>query len=852
MRIVTRRAPLRRVVTLFALVSLLITGLPGVVGVVDAAPRAHVTVTPAGKCPWIIESLRHHGTAQQLARQLVSRMTPQELADFVVLHAKTSTENYNVGVPRLCLPALTLVDGPAGVANNATGVTQFASELAVAASFNPLLARQVGYAIGQEALSKGFGVLQAPDLNLIRSPLSGRAFETYGEDPYLASVLGVATIEGIQSTGVMAQAKHLGAYTQENARARLNQIVSSRVLNEIYNAPFRAAVTQGHVASVMCAMGSINGVNTCSSPWLYSTLRRWGFKGYVRSDYSAVTMPAPAFLAGMSLIKPASSSQILAALASGHLRMSSLRSAVRAVVTEMFAFGLMAHPRVVSSATPATSRSHTLVALRAAREGIVLLKNDAHVLPLANVGTVAVIGVDATEGIITRGGGSSGVHASSLETPYAALRKVLKHVHFTYALGSLAGLTFDPLNVNDVTAGTLPPAELPSALRVRPGTGDVAIDLGAKVTPAALTATSPGTGEGWSNWDVTFRAKRTGTYVIGLEDIGDTWLSINGHVVLADRGLHGPYPQSTAIRLVAGHNYTVLAQWFSTSAKTTPRFGIDFVQPQIDAAVAAARKAHTAVVFASNLLTEGADLPTLMLQSNLNALISAVAAVNPRTVVVLNTGGPVLMPWRDQVAGIVEAWYGGQMAGPAIAQVLAGVVDASGRLPVTMPATAAQMPAATTAQFPGIAGTVNFGGLSDLGYRWYQTNDVTPAYPFGYGLSYSTFSWSDVTMSRAGPGPGAGVNVALTVTNTGHRAGVDVVEVYVNYPTGLGEPPLQLRGIARVNLAAGASKNVTVTVPFSGFTYDNGHAMVVASGVYNVELATSSASVVASQPFVFL
>ena len=789
-----------------------------------------------------------------MAEQVVRQMTPVELANFVVLHAGPGVENFNVGVPRLCIPSLTLVDGPSGVGNNARAVTQFPSELAVAASFNPLLARQVGYAMAQEALAKGFDVLQAPDLNLVRSPLSGRAFETYGEDPFLASVMGVAAIEGIQSTGVMAQAKHLGAYTQENGRARLNQRVSGRVLTEVYDAPFYAAVKVARVASIMCAMGMINGVNTCSSKWLYATLRSWGFRGFIRSDYNAVTTPAPAFVAGMSLVKPASASQVLAALAGRHLRLRTLRSAVDSVLTKMFAYGLIVHPRRVALATRATSSDHLQVALRAERQGIVLLKNANGILPLSQGGgrvrghvlsqnSVAVIGVDAGPGVITRGGGSSGVHASALETPYAALRKLLRHQKVTFTSGGPGGLEFDPLKAVDVLAGKAPPSEIPGVLQATPGTGDVALAYATAVTPAALTASAPGRGPGWSNWDVTFKAEKTGTYVVGLEDYGDTWLTMNGRVILADRGLHGPYPQSTSVHLVAGRSYTMLAKWFALGAATTPRFGIDFVQPRIDAAVAAAKKAHTAVVFAGNVLTEGADLTSLWLQGDLNALISAVAKANKRTVVVLTTGGPVLTPWRDKVSAILEAWYGGQMAAPAIAQVLTGVVDPSGRLPVSLPAAPSQTPASTLAQYPGRGGSVNFSGLSDIGYRWYQAHAVAPAFAFGFGLSYTRFSWSNISIGRRG----SGVSVALRVTNTGSRAGVDVVQVYVGYPSAVGEPREQLRGVARVDLAPGASKDLVIGMPSSAFTYDNGHALVLAQGSYQVSVATDSAHLVASQ-----
>ncbi|NNN07720.1 MAG: beta-glucosidase [Acidimicrobiaceae bacterium] len=799
--------------------------------------------TVSANCPWIAESLNRSATASTMAAQVAARMTPSELANFVVLSQQGPIENINVGVPRLCIPALTLVDGPGGVGANLTGVTQFPSEISLAASFNPAITKTVGTAMALEALRKGFDVLQAPDLNLVRSPLSGRTFETYGEDPFLVSVMGVAAIEGIQSTGVMAQAKHLGAYTQENARARLDQVVSQRVMTEVYNAPFQAAVTQAHVASMMCAMGTLNGVNTCSTAQLYSTLHSWGFTGFVRSDYSAVTAPAPAFKAGMSLVKPATAAQVTTLMSTGQLAANTLRAGVRSVLTEMFAYGLIAHPRTLNLNALATNQVDQNVALQAARQGIVLLKNSSNVLPLSpSLSSLAVIGVGASDAVVTRGGGSSGVHASNLNTPLQALHSQFPHTAVTYSPGGLAALEFDPLSASDIVGGKAPPSELPIIAPSEPGTGDLAIDYSKAVTPAALTATKPGTSEGWSSWDVSFIARKTGTYTIGLENVGDTFVTLNGRTIMADRGVHGPYPQSVAVTLVAGSSYQVVARWFSIGSNSTPRFGIDYVQPQINAAVAAAKKAQVAVVFASNLMTEGADMPSLSLQGDLDALISAVAAVNPRTVVVLNTGGAVLTPWRSHVAAIVEAWYPGQQGAQAVTQVLSGVVDASGRLPLTMPTSEVLTPTSNVSSFPGQNGVVNFGGLSDIGYRWYQSNSVTPAYPFGYGLSYTTFSHTNVVIARQG----TGASVALDVKNTGTRTGVDVVQVYVSYPTSAGEPPEQLRGFIRINLARGSTSHVVIPLARSAFTYASGSSTVLASGSYVVSVGTSSANFFAS------
>ena len=821
------------VAILGSLVASLITPLTGV-----------SSASPISQCPWLGEILHHSAPTSHIANEIVSRMTPSELANFVVLQASTAVENFNVGVTRLCVPALTLVDGPTGVGNGATGVTQFPSEIALASTFNPTVVKSVGVAMGAEARTKGFDVLQGPDLNLIRTPLSGRAFETFGEDPLLASVLGVAVIEGIQSQGVMAQAKHLGAYTQENGRARLNQAVSSRVLSEVYNAPFLAAVEQAHVASVMCAMGSVNGVNTCSSPWLYSTLASWGFTGFTRSDYAAVTVPGPAFAAGMSLLKPATAAQVLSAVSSKATTLAALRRGVVEIINRMIAYGFLTHPRALTLASTASSPAHLSVALQAARQGVVLLKNSGNVLPLSPTQSVAVIGVDASNSFVSRGGGSSGVVATSLETPWSALRHALPHAHLTYSPGGPSSLEFDPLAATDVTAGIIPLKEVPIISTGPPGKGDVEVDLSKAVTLRALTASQPGTGEGWNNCDVTFTARQSGTYVLGLTDEGDTWLTLNGATVMADRGIHGPYPLSTPVTLVKGRSYTLKATWFAATANAEPRFGIDFVHPQIDAAVTAARHASVAVVFASNLLTEGADMPALELQSDLNPLISAVAKANPRTVVVLNTGGPIDTPWRNQVAGLVEGWYGGVEGATALAQVLSGQIDPSGRLPVSFPNLSTNVPASSSAQFPGEAGTVSFDGLSSLGYRWYQANGVTPAYPFGYGLSYTHFAWSKVSIVKSA----STVTVSLTDTNNGTRAGHDVVQVYVAYPHTLSEPPEQLRGWGSVTLAPGHSARVRITLPSSAFTSDPAGRLRVVPGTYVVSVGESAGALTTNVP----
>ena len=367
-------------------------------------------VGPAHACPWVRESAHHFESPSELADQVIAKMTLLEKAKFVTLSDGHDIENFNIGVPSLCIPPLTLTDGPDGIAGRTTGGTQLPAAIGIAASFDSSLAYATGQLLGQEAKAKGLDVVQGPDLNIARVPLSGRIFESFGEDPYLTSVLGVANIEGIQSTGAMALAKHFTAYSQETARARIDQIVTPRALAELYDAPFEAAVEDAHVAALMCSSGLLNGVPACSSSYVYNTLKSWGFTGFVRSDLRAVRYPAIAFRAGLDMIKPSSAAFIEKIVLEHLLPVNDLNRAVSTILTQMFAYGIVAHPRDPNVYTVTTTPAHNQVAMRAAEESIVLLKNEGDALPVStSASSIAVIGSDASTSPVNTGFGSSRV-----------------------------------------------------------------------------------------------------------------------------------------------------------------------------------------------------------------------------------------------------------------------------------------------------------------------------------------------------------------------------------------------------------------------------------------------------------
>jgi len=839
-----RRGRLRRTGVAATAVSVFLTLnlAPTVAGASDykyGAPANGFSTSTS--CPWVAQS-RHRGISDvALANEVLRRMTLAERVSFVVLSTYPPLENQNVGVPSLCIPPLSLSDGPMGLANGLTGVTAFPAELGLAASFNPSLVRDVGEAIGHEARTKGITVMQGPELNLLREPLDGRGFETYGEDPFLASVLGVADVQGIQSTGVMAEAKHFGAYTQETARARLNQVVSARTLAEIYDAPFRAVVQQGHVAGIMCAYGKLNGVDTCANPYIYSTLRSWHFAGFVRSDQRAAHSIAAAFRAGISLVKPASLRRLQRSVTSRQLSISDLNRAVRSVLVEMFRFHDIGRPVRNSIFTPATTPGHVAVALRAAESSVVLLKDDG-VLPLTRGdSSIALIGTDADQGIIDAGGGSSRVITSHVITPLSGLRATLgAKCHVIYAPGGPVTEDLDAFQGLRVVSGR--PLKLVTPLRLfgEPGKADLRIDEAPNVTPYVVTAAAPRRGRFWMKWTMKARAEATGTFDLTIQQYGDTWLYVNGRMILGSPGLHARDDTAAAVHLTRGHVYTFGARWFAVAHHQPPKFSIIDVTSQIDAAVAAAKRSKVAIVFAGDQTTEGADRPNLNLPGDENALIAAVAAANPRTVVVLNTGGAVLMPWLRHVAAVLEAWYPGQEAGAAIAQVLSGRVDPSGRLPITFPASENEMPETSARMFPGVDGTVDFGSNLDIGYRWYQATHVTPLFAFGYGLDYTNFVLSDPLITAST----SGVEVRVSATNVGARSGDDVVQAYVRDPAVTDEPPEQLRAFARVLLTPSQTKRILLVIPWSELqVYEHG-AFTLATGNYGIGIGQSSADLI--------
>lgn len=814
-------------------------------------PAARVAGTAAGQtasCPWLDTSLPVYQRVDML-------MNAMSLADEInLVHGSTGPYVFYVAAePALCIPAIGLEDGPNGVADGLTGVTQLPAGVSLAAGFDPALASAYGQVIGAEEAGKGAMVNLGPTVNIVRDPRFGRAFETFTEDPYLNSQLAVGEIRGIQTQGVMAQVKHIAVYNQETSRntSADNVQIGPRALHELYLPAFKAAVQQADVASTMCSYSMINNVFACqNAPLLMNTLRQaWGFPGFVTSDYDAMHDMTTSLQAGTDMEQPDAiyyGSTLAQAVQNGTVSQATLNTMVSRILTEMFRFGFFSHPPSGSTSATVTSPVHVAIANRVAEEGTVLLRNSHGLLPLHQGGSVAVIGADAA-GAVTAGGGSAHVVApQAAVSPLQGIKAADPGTAVSYAPGTdpvnpgtdLPGLPAVPSSVFSPSAGStatgltgtyyngLDFSGTPQQIRTDPG---ISLDYswyGLGTEDATSSPAAPPNPYFTSvKWTGVLTAPATGSYTFDLTSDNGSKMHLGGSLLIDNSSAQGLVTKTGTVSLVAGHQYQVEVD-YASSYPMQIKLGWQpppgTVPPAVAAAADLARHSDVAVVVVRDYETEAVDRPGITLPNGQDQLIQQVTAANPRTVVVLETGAAVTMPWADRAGGILEAWYPGQTQGTAIANVLFGNVDPGGHLPETFPASLAQVPASTPAQWPGTNGTVQYSEGIGVGYRWYDAKGITPLFPFGYGLSYTTFRYSNLQVStpRSAADP---VTVSATVTNTGHRAGTDVAQVYLGDPAATGEPPRQLAGFQRVDLRPGQSAPVRFTIqPAQTWYWDPG------------------------------
>jgi beta-glucosidase len=814
-------------------------------------------------------------TPESRARALVAQMTLDEKVAMVSGTGFAFGSGYAgriTGVERLGIPPMLLADGPNGVGNGSTGVTAFPAAVAVASTWDVALVEQYGAALGREQAGKGHAVALTPTINIVRVPQWGRTFETFSEDPWLAARLSVAQITGIQQEGVIATVKHFAANNQETARMSIDVQVPERVLREVYLPAFRAAVTEGRAGSVMCAYNRLNGIFACEHPWLLTeVLRRdWGFDGFVMSDWFATHSTAEAARAGLDMEMPGGGGPfgqahfgetLKQAVQAGQVPGDVLDTMVTRILVAMARVGLLDRSNRGSREAVVSTAEHQRLARDLAAAGTVLLKNDHDALPLERVATIAVIGDAAREHPRLTGGGSAEVHPSRSIAPLPGIEaRAGGSVKVTYARGTLGTGRLPAIDSTSLTpssgeglgftAAYYPSPDFsgaPVATRVETVLG------GEPGQPGPMGPRPPveGLPPAWSGrWAGTLAPPDSGTYRFSLAASGSARLVVDGRTLL-DLDSFFPTIVHGAIDLQAGTPVQLQIEYRATGIPGTgPHVGWQPPDPALLAeAVAAARGADAAIVFVDDVTTEGSDRATLALPGDQDRLIAAVAAANPRTIVVLHTGGPVLMPWIDDVEAVLAAWYPGQESGDAIAAVLFGDVNPSGRLPITFPASDEQGPGQTRASFPGDGTSVRYEEGLLVGYRWYDAKEEEPLFPFGHGLSYTRFRYDQLELVPGRLAREPRLRARVRVTNTGTRAGADVVQLYVGFPSEAGVPPRQLKGFQKLTLSPGQSRIVGFELDAAALSYwdERTKGWVSPTGQYRVEMGASSRDVKVSR-----
>lgn len=785
------------------------------------------TSAHAADQPWMNTAL----SPTERANLLLAAMTQAE--KLTMLHGGSSCGYVGCvnGNTRLGIPPLHLQDGPVGVGDGVTGVTQLAAPVAGAASWDTGLMKQFGQTLGAEQWGKGTNVVLAPTINIVRDPRWGRAFESFGEDPYLAAQMGAADIQGIQSQGPMAQVKHYAVYNQETRRNTTadNAIVSDRTEREIYLPAFETSVKAGGADSAMCSYSAVNGPFACENGPLQNQILKneWGFDGFITSDWGATHSTVASANNGLDMEMPGSDyygSALTTSISSGQVAQATIDDHVRRILTPMFRRGLFDRAQTGNLDATVTSAAHTALARQVAAQGSVLLKNANAILPIAaGTQSIAVIGTGGGSAPMYQGGGSAGVNPSGSVSPLQGIEA---------RAGSGVTVTYSPGTAGGAITG-----------------------LGGKCVDVAGANSANGTaiqlydcnGSGAQNWtvgsdgtlralgkcmDVTAASTANGAKVQLYDCNGthaQTWASSNGTLINTGSGKCLDATGNSSA------NGTPLQIW-TCGTGANQKWTLPSVSGH-DQAVAAARAANLAVVFVNKFESEGSDLSDISLPADQNQLVADVAAANPNTVVVVNSGSAVAMPWTGSVRGIVEAWYPGQQYGTALASLLWGDVNPSGKLPVTFPASLSDVPARTVAQWPGQNNTVQYSEGLGVGYRWYDQQNIAPLFPFGYGLSYTTFGYANLAV--AAPDAAGNVAVSFDVTNTGPRAGAEVAQVYVGQPSSAGEPPKNLRGFAKVGLDPGQTQRVTVTLDARSFQYWNG-GWATAAGSHQIMVGASS------------
>ena len=745
-------------------------------------------------------------------------------------------------VPRLGLPRLKMADGPLGVRNYGPA-TAMAGGVSLAATWDTPLAERVGTEIGRDARAKGVHFLLGPGVNIYRSPTNGRNFEYFGEDPFLASRIAVGYIRGVQSQGVSATVKHFMGNNSEFDRHNTDSLIDERTAREIYMPTFEAAVKEAHVGAIMDSYNLVNGAHASQNQHILTDVAKgeWNFDGLIMSDWFATYDGVAAANAGQDLEMPSgffmNRQTLMPAVREGRVSQATIDEHVRRILRTAIRFGWLDREQLDAS-IPRFNQQGRQAALQAAREGMVLLKNDGNLLPLnrGRIKSILVVGPDAYPAVPV-GGGSAGVQPFAAVSFLEGLGNTLgPSVRVLYQRGipSLSELA-EATNFTNAAANGQPGlrAEFFKTEDLQGQPVATRTERHINYGPGARASLPEGTTS--SRWTGYYTPQAAGTHDIFVqstgEDGGYNRLYVDDKLVLDNWKVSMALTGYATLQLDAGPHKVVLEQhgrsgWLGAKL----RLGVVRRGSAVDAeAKQMAARADAVVVaagFGPETESEGADR-TFGLPPGQDELIQEMAAANKNTIVVVTSGGSVDMSgWVERVPALIEAWYPGQEGGTALAEVLFGDVNPSGRLPVTFerrwednPVHDSYYPAAGTNRVEYKEGVF-------VGYRGYEHNNTKPLFPFGYGLSYTTFKYGNLTVRPAAASPANGAStgalyeVSFDVKNTGTREGADVAQVYVgDTHAKVARPAKELKGFAKVSLRPGETRRVSVTLDRRAFSY---------------------------------
>lgn len=779
--------------------------------------------------------------AKQRAAELVAQMTLDEKLAYV----GGVNGFYIRPIERLGIPAIRTADGPQGVRND-TKSTLYPCGIATAATWNRELARDYGSALGRDARARGVGIILGPGVNIYRSPLCGRNFEYFGEDPYLTSETAAAYIEGVQSQNVIATIKHFCGNNQEWDRHNTSSDIDERTLHEIYLPAFRKAVRQAGVGAVMSSYNPLNGIHTTENKELTDILRnRWGFDGIYMSDWDATYSTVGAAAAGLDLEMPGARfmtpGKLKKALENGTLTETVIDTKCRHILQTLIAFGLLNEPRHEVALPPRDLQSEA-TALNVAREAVVLLKNDG-ILPLSHkVHRIVVTGPNATN--VPTGGGSG------LVFPFESV-SVAQGLETTAGRRTVDVIT--PRESTDLTQAFRTPDGQSGLLgrffanRHFEGNpaGEVTFDaidvLWDKAPVDGVTVDDMS-----ANFYGTFTAPETGHATIRLFGDAAYRVRIDDKEVMADWWDHAVTMRRYEFDVTAGRKYDIAIDYYNHEG--TGLLKLTWCIEPLNDRTKEIERADAIIYcagFDSSSEGEMADRPFGLQKEQLDE-ITRLSGINPNIIVVINAGGGVdMLPFLDRSRAVLMAWYPGQEGGRAIAEILTGKVNPSGRLPISIERSIEDNPTfgsyrENTERIYKSPRRVSYDEGVFVGYRGYDRNNIEPLFPFGYGLSYTSFKYGNISVSDDGNGA---VTVAFDIMNTGKMQGAEIAQIYVgDVEASVPRPRRELKGYEKVFLAPGQTKHIEIILPPEAFEYYDmdRHRFISEPGEFCIEVGASA------------